>query len=360
MSDAAQNYFDLRQSTRAYQNPYESGGIGVGGLTQSARYNRQQVGSSFLSAPSGTNTWSRSSSIGGTDDYDFGGGSSIVSGKRAPVARQEGPQRTGMAGPEATTSGVRGEFGRDPVDKKAYASAEFGNLVRGIFRAGTAGMGLGPEVAGDVVGAVRSRGDGGNDVSSRIRREVRKAQNATPVDVNQAMQERAAARQAGINEQRDLETFGPRGSADEAGERPRLGIQEANLMTTPNIPRRFDAVPEGYDMNAPTGDGRDIMNLRRSPVNNPWSGLQGRMAEELARRGETVTPAPETRAQKRRPTLDLRGTIAKSIEGASDSGYNPSASADKVQQEIHDASTGMEYPNQPPNTRVQNRRKKPK
>lgn len=106
---AKDNYFDLRQSTRAYQNPYEAGGIGVGGLTESARYNRQQVGSSFLSAPSGTSTWSpsgsRTSSRGGMVNMPTDGPTPLGS---AP----DRPQRMGPAGPPALAGGVAGRFER--------------------------------------------------------------------------------------------------------------------------------------------------------------------------------------------------------------------------------------------------------
>lgn len=106
---ARDTYFDLRQSTRAYQNPYEAGGIGVGGLTQSARYNRQQVGSSFLSAPSGTATWSpsgsRTSSRGGMVNMPTDGPTPLGG---AP----DRPQRMGPAGPPALAGGVAGRFER--------------------------------------------------------------------------------------------------------------------------------------------------------------------------------------------------------------------------------------------------------
>jgi len=106
---AKDNYFDLRQSTRAYQNPYEAGGIGVGGLTESARYNRQQVGSSFLSAPSGTSTWSpsgsRTSSRGGMVNMPTDGPTPLGG---AP----DRPQRMGPAGPPALAGGVAGRFER--------------------------------------------------------------------------------------------------------------------------------------------------------------------------------------------------------------------------------------------------------
>jgi len=106
---ARDTYFDLRQSTRAYQNPYEAGGIGVGGLTQSARYNRQQVGSSFLSAPSGTATWSpsgsRTSSRGGMVNMP-------TDGPTPQGGAPDRPQRMGPAGPPALAGGVAGRFER--------------------------------------------------------------------------------------------------------------------------------------------------------------------------------------------------------------------------------------------------------
>lgn len=309
MADAAQNYFDLRQSTRAYQNPYESGGIGVGGLTQSARYNRQQVGSSFLSAPSGTNTWSRSSSIGGTDDYDFGGGSSIVSGKGAAVARQEGPQRTGMAGPEAMTSGRSGEFGTDPLGKKpAYASSELGDILTGLTRAIKVGKEAGPVIT--------------NEISNEIR---------------------------------DRQMYGRRGT----GGRPRVGRQEANLMTSLNPRPPVAAGTVKQRQATPSGGADDMSIASRVPVASSVLAERIKRAQgaPVQEESDPVTAPPRGRGLQ---TGDLRGTIAGSIAKYSDTGYNPSASADKAQQEIHDASTAMEFPNQPPNTRVQNRRKKPK
>jgi len=110
---SAEEYFNLRQSTRAYQNPYESGGIGVGGLTASARYNRQQVGSSFLSAPSGTNTWAARGGSGGVG----GGYVSVPSTGPTPVTRDiERGQATGPAKPEAYVTGAAGNFGSQRID----------------------------------------------------------------------------------------------------------------------------------------------------------------------------------------------------------------------------------------------------
>lgn len=107
---AKDKYFDLRQSTRAYQNPYEAGGIGVGGLTQSARYNRQQVGSSFLSAPTGVNTWSK-----GPSSRSMGRGGMVDMPTDGPTplgGAPDRPQRMGPAGPSAMASGVAGRFER--------------------------------------------------------------------------------------------------------------------------------------------------------------------------------------------------------------------------------------------------------
>ena len=108
---AAEEYFNLRQSTRAYQNPYEAGGVGVGGLTASARYNRQQVGSSFLSAPSGTNTWSGRSGAGGGGGYV-----SMPSVGPTPVSRDiERAKKQGPSGPEAFVTGSAGNFGQQNI-----------------------------------------------------------------------------------------------------------------------------------------------------------------------------------------------------------------------------------------------------
>jgi hypothetical protein len=110
---SAEEYFNLRQSTRAYQNPYESGGIGVGGLTASARYNRQQVGSSFLSAPSGISTWNKGTSTGG----GTGGYVQMPSTGPTPVTRDiERGQATGPAKPEAYVTGAAGNFGSQRID----------------------------------------------------------------------------------------------------------------------------------------------------------------------------------------------------------------------------------------------------
>lgn len=129
---ARDTYFDLRQSTRAYQNPYEAGGIGVGGLTESARYNRQQVGSSFLSAPSGTSTWSpsgsRTSSRGGMVNMP-------TDGPTPQGGAPDRPQRMGPAGPSAMAGGVAGRFER-PSENTFQVTGRAGNVIGGLAASG--------------------------------------------------------------------------------------------------------------------------------------------------------------------------------------------------------------------------------
>jgi len=133
---SAEEYFNLRQSTRAYQNPYEAGGVGVGGLTASARYNRQQVGSSFLSAPSGVSTWNKGTGSGG----GTGGYVQMPSTGPTPVTRDiERGQATGPAKPEAYVTGAAGNFGSqriDPFDPQWSATKAVSAGVGAVVGAG--------------------------------------------------------------------------------------------------------------------------------------------------------------------------------------------------------------------------------
>ena len=323
MANAAQDYFDLRQSSRAYQDPYAAGGIGVGGLTQSARYNRQQVGSSFLSAPSGTRTWSGRGGIGSTPSYDFGGGIN----SSGDTWTSNVPVPTSEPRPHVDTFRTTpGRFGVDPVDKKAYASTELGVVGRGLLRG---------------VGA---------------------AFNAVP-----ALKDEISDRR------KDRQMYGRRGT----GGRARVGQQEANLMTAINPRPAPAAVPDEYEA-PPAGDGSDIDIFavrqpleqqerslltaigprppvaagptgdvtitgtykpeRYSPLpkrDNPYSGLR----EVAATRREQLKAI-----MQREEIIDASGAPIKNKPG----------------QAIHDASTRKEYPYTPPaNSRVQNRRKKP-
>lgn len=130
---AKDKYFDLRQSSRAYQNPYEAGGIGVGGLTQSARYNRQQVGSSFLSAPTGVNTWAKS-----PNSRSMGRGGMVSMPTDGPTPQggaPDRPQRMGPAGPSTMASGVAGRFDR-PSENTFKTTGVAGNVVGKLTASG--------------------------------------------------------------------------------------------------------------------------------------------------------------------------------------------------------------------------------
>jgi len=127
---ARDKYFDLRQSTRAYHNPYEAGGVGVGGLTESARYNRQQVGSSYLSAPTGVNTWSKrpsSRSMGRSGMADM-----PTDGPTPRGGPPDRPQKMGPAGPSAMAGGVAGRFERPSESTWAPTGESGASLMRSL------------------------------------------------------------------------------------------------------------------------------------------------------------------------------------------------------------------------------------
>jgi len=130
-------YFKNRQSTRAYKknpdNPLEAGGPAVGGLTESTRYNRQQVGASYLSAPTGTGSWtaapgSRGMGRGGYVDMPTDGPTPLGG---AP----DRPQRMGPAGPSAMAQGVAGRFER-PSENTFQVTGRAGNVIGGLAASG--------------------------------------------------------------------------------------------------------------------------------------------------------------------------------------------------------------------------------
>jgi len=249
---AKDNYFDLRQSTRAYQNPYEAGGIGVGGLTESARYNRQQVGSSFLSAPSGTSTWSpsgsRTSSRGGMVNMPTDGPTPLGG---AP----DRPQRMGPAGPPALAGGVAGRFERPSESTWAPTGESGRSLVTALSIP-----------IGGAVGAVRN---------ARARREEKKRlrQNAE-YDLGGTL-----AAKAGINDMEDVRTITPRLSRYRGKYDPNLtgsgqSLQDINLeygLPTAGLPELGMAGDEypakSVDMRESLGRSR--FGPQREPTGSP-------------------------------------------------------------------------------------------
>ena len=130
-------YFKNRQSTRAYKknpdNPLEAGGPAVGGLTESTRYNRQQVGASYLSAPTGTGSWtaapgSRGMGRGGYVDMPTDGPTPLGG---AP----DRPQKMGPAGPSAMAQGVAGRFDR-PSENTFQVTGRAGKVIGGLAASG--------------------------------------------------------------------------------------------------------------------------------------------------------------------------------------------------------------------------------
>jgi hypothetical protein len=133
-NDIAEEYFNIRASTRAFQNPYEAGGVGVGGLTQSVRRNRQQMGASYLTTPTDTHPGphARSSHIGRAGGR--GGGSGYISASEgpAPLIRElPTPSGGGRIGPTAYTQGAKPDYGfTDPITEPRP-----GSLIDRMFTA---------------------------------------------------------------------------------------------------------------------------------------------------------------------------------------------------------------------------------
>lgn len=134
----ADNYFKNRQATRAYRanpdNPLEAGGPAVGGLTESTRYNRQQVGASYLTAPTGTGSWTQAPGSRGTSR---GGMVNMPTEGPTPLGGPpDRPQRMGPAGPSAMAEGVAGRFDR-PSENTFEVTGTAGKLA-GLAVSGTA------------------------------------------------------------------------------------------------------------------------------------------------------------------------------------------------------------------------------
>ena len=156
-NDIAEEYFNIRASTRAFQNPYEAGGVGVGGLTQSVRRNRQQIGASYLSTPTDTHPGphARAGNIGRAGGRV--GGSGYISAPQgpAPLVRElETPSGGGRSGPTGFTQGAKPDFGFVAPEKEP----RHGRLIERMFSA--------KELA--AVGAVA--------LSAKERRDARKAE----------------------------------------------------------------------------------------------------------------------------------------------------------------------------------------
>lgn len=301
---AKDKYFDLRQSTRAYQNPYEAGGIGVGGLTQSARYNRQQVGSSFLSAPTGVNTWSKSP---GSRSMGRGGMADMPTDGPTPLGGPpDRPQRMGPAGPSATAAGVAGRFDR-PSENTFEVTGTAGRLA-----------GLAISGAGAALGSYLK---------------------------NRPMSERKR-----LKEIQRLEALGPdRPMSQPFEETVTLGKKKVKpMLALPAAETPFD--PQAQQVSVTESMGRSRFGPLREPTGGPI--VAGPAPQPLAL---PAGPSGKPRASYAVSGTDESAARVSQVGGTyTDVGMRPSAEAEAVQQ----AARMQEYPAAKAESRNKNRGKK--
>lgn len=247
----ADRYFKNRQATRAYQkdpaNPLEAGGPAVGGLTESTRYNRQQVGASYLSAPTGTGSWT---SAPGSRGMGRGGYVSMPTDGPTPTGgAPDRPQRMGPAGPSVMAQGVAGRF--DRPSENTFRVTGAADKTAATIISGAAGL----------YGAYRQ---------------------------NKALSERARKKEI-----RRLEQLGPdRPESTPFEETVTLGKKKVKpQLALPAAPTPFD--PQAKQVSMTESMGRSQYGPQREPTGSPIA--MGPVIETTA----TVRKPPAGRTQSR-------------------------------------------------------------
>lgn len=336
---AKDKYFDLRQSSRAYQNPYEAGGIGVGGLTQSARYNRQQVGSSFLSAPTGISTWTKS-----PNSRSMGRGGMVSMPTDGPTPQggpPDRPQRMGPAGPSTMASGVAGRFDRPSEN---------------TFK--TTG------VAGNVVGKLTVSGFVAGNAARKARKAKREAlKGYEDYDVSATLSRKRQGYPTGNPPVAPID--------DSAIEDPARPVRPALVKYNQkkkykyepphnNTPSHLDPMADDPGLVGPGhwdfGDDGAVRVLNKKATPPPQGTLFSLEEDDTISVGgynpsastpastPAVTPKPNSRASG-------RSIIEESIDRAQASGFDPIASANRAQEELaRKQGLGASSPNQDFNT----------
>jgi len=298
---AKDKYFDLRQSTRAYQNPYEAGGIGVGGLTESARYNRLQVGASFLSAPTGVNTWSKkpsSRSMGRRGMADM-----PTDGPTPLGGPPDRPQKMGPAGPPATAAGVAGRFER-PSENTFTVTGKAGQVAGKLVTSGF--------VAG--LAARRAR----QDKRDRLK-------GYEDYDLSATL----AAKRQGTNNG-TLPTPKSIGLTASAARGQGYSVSDPRVQAMYN-----EATNEVLDNTEPYDDVEYVRRVGTRSTTGPAPTGPAPTGPAPA-----VTPKPSSRTSG-------RSVIAESIDKAQASGFDPIASANRAEEELaRRQGRGASSPNQ--------------